>query len=226
MQLPRCPTPLFLGLFIALSVVIPCTSSYAETPSKMIHAIVQMSGTDISTDSFFAKPKIFWRASNQYCRVDEEPDPKNGIHGRLIMNEPDAWLINSADNTAKHVLDRGPTFNCKLPIFAMDEQMATSKIGELEIGRELDFFHANGAKLIECPKLQFEANCYELGIADSVLRLVERVEIHAPILIGLAQGGLAQGGKLYQARYLLWEEAPFKADLFAQPTGVKIEESK
>jgi len=36
-----------------------------------------------------------------------------------------------ADNTAKHVLDRGPTFNCKLPIFAMDEEMAKSKIGKL-----------------------------------------------------------------------------------------------
>jgi hypothetical protein len=109
----------------------------------MTHAVIQMSGSDISVDSFSAKPKTFWRASSQYCRVDEEPDSEKGIHGRLIVNEPDAWLINLADNTAKHVLDRGPTFNCKLPIFAMDEEMAKSKICELEIGQELDFFHAN-----------------------------------------------------------------------------------
>jgi hypothetical protein len=187
----------------------------------MIHAIVQMSGTDIADESFAAKPKIFWRASNQYCRVDEESDPANGIHGRLVFNEPDAWLINLADQTAKHVLDPGPTFNCRLPIFAFDPDAVKSKIGEVEIGRELDFFHTNGAKLVEGPKLSFEANYYELKIADSVLHLVERVDIHAPILIVLVRGG-----KLYKARYLLWDEVPFKADLFAKPTGVRIEEAK
>lgn len=210
-----------LGLSVMLLLAVPRPGICAETPSKMTHAVVQMSGADISADSFSAKPKIFWRASNQYCRVDEEPDPEKGIHGKLIVNEPDAWLVNLADNTAKHVLDPGPTFNCRLPIFALDQEMAKSKIGELEIGRELDFFRSNRAKLIEGPKLQFEANYYELTVGDSVLRLVERVDIHAPILIGLTRGD-----KVYKARYLLWNEVPFKADLFAKPTGVKIEEAK
>src|SRR5437660_9646426 len=98
-----------------------------RAPTKMIHVIIKMSGSDIGEDSFAAKPKTFWRASNQYCRADEEPDPQNGIHGRTLINEPDAWLINLADNTAQHVVDHGPTFNCRLPIFAMDEQMAKSK---------------------------------------------------------------------------------------------------
>jgi hypothetical protein len=49
-----------------------------------------MSGTDIPDDSFAAKPKVYWRASNQYCRVDEEPDTEKGIHGRTVINEPDA----------------------------------------------------------------------------------------------------------------------------------------
>jgi len=187
----------------------------------MIHAIVQMSGTDFPAESFAAKPKIFWRASSQYCRIDEEPDPPNGIHGRMVVNEPDAWLINLADQTAKHVLDTGPTFNCKLPLFAYDPEITRSKIGELEIGHELEFFQTNGAKLIDGPKLEFEAKYYELKIADSVLRLVERVDIHAPILIGLVRGN-----KVYEAHYLLWDEAPFKADLFAKPTGVKIHEAE
>jgi hypothetical protein len=221
MQLSRRFTLLSLGLFVTVLLAAPSPGTCAETPSKMTHAVVQMSGTDISADSFSAKPKIFWRASNQYCRVDEEPDPEKGIHGKLIVNEPDAWLVNLADNTAKHVLDPGPTFNCRLPIFALDQEMAKSKIGELEIGRELDFFRSNGAKLTKGPKLQFEANYYELTVGNSVLRLVERVDIHAPILIGLERGD-----KVYKARYLLWDEVPFKADLFAKPTGVKIEEAK
>lgn len=219
----RCAGTLFLTRAV-LALFLPILAEVgicADAPTKMIHAIVQMSGTDIPEDSFFHKPKVFWRASTGYCRVDEEPDTERGIHGRLIVNEPDAWLINLADNTAKHVLDKGPTFNCRLPIFALDEEMAKSKIGELEVGRELDFFQTNGAKRVDGPKLQFEANYYELQLGDSTLRLVERVDIHAPIMVGLAREG-----KTYTARYLLWGEAPFKEDLFAKPTGVKIEEAK
>jgi hypothetical protein len=221
MLLARSSKHLIFGLAVILVLTLARTGVCADTPSKMVHAIVQMSGTDFSAESLAAKPKIYWRASSQYCRVDEEPDPANGIHGRLVVNEPDAWLINLADQTAKHVLDTGPSFNCKLPIFAYNPDIAKSKIGELEIGRELVFFHANGARLIDGPKLEFEANYCELKIAGSVLRLVERVDIHTPILVGLVRGD-----KVYEAHYLLWGETPFKADLFAKPTGVKIEEAK
>lgn len=209
-------------LAVVLTLAFLRTGFFADTPAKMTHLIVQMSGTDIPADSFAAKPKIYWRASNQYCRVDEEPDPEHGIHGRTIINEPDAWLINLADSTAKHILDLGPTFNCKLPIFAVDPETMRSKVGELEFGRELEFFQANGAKLVEGPKLEFQANYYELTIGDSILKLVERADIHAPILIGLIRSD-----KVLKVRYLLWDDhVPFKADLFAKPTGVKIEETK
>jgi hypothetical protein len=194
----------------------------SSVPVKMTNMIVQMTGADIPAESFAAKPKVYWRASTQYCRIDEEPDPKNGIHGRVIINEPDVWLVNLADNTARHIVDPGPTFNCRLPIFATDQETAKSKLGELEFGREMEFFQANGAKSVEGPKLQFKADYYELTIGDSILKLVERSDIHAPLLIALIQGE-----KVVQVRYLLWDDqVPFKADLFARPMGVTIEEQK
>jgi hypothetical protein len=49
-----------------------------EPPKTMIHLIVQMSGTDIAAGSFAEKPVTKWRASNSYCRSDEEPDPGRG----------------------------------------------------------------------------------------------------------------------------------------------------
>jgi len=139
----------------------------------------------------------------------------------MVIKEPDAWLVNLADCTAKHIVDPGPTFNCKLPIFALSAEMAKSKVGELEIGREIDFFHQNSAKLIEGPKLQFEAKYYELQIGEYSLRLVERVDTHAPIMIALKHGS-----DLYLAHYLLWEEVRFKAALFAKLEGIKVEEAK
>jgi hypothetical protein len=49
-----------------------------------------------------------------------------------------------------------------MPIFALDPEMAKSKIGELEFGREVEFFRENGAKSVEGPRLQFKAAFYEL----------------------------------------------------------------
>jgi len=191
-------------------------------PSKMIHLSVQMSGSDVPPDSFEAKPKIIWRASNQYCRVDEEPDVERGIHGRVIINEPDVWMINLEDNTARHVIDPGPTFNCKLPVFVFDPEMLKTKIGELEFGHELEFFRSNGAKRIDGPKLSFDTNYHELKIEDTVLILVEIVNTHVPVRIGYARGD-----KKYMIKYLLWDDqVPFKAAVFAKPDGVKIEEAK
>ena len=215
--------PLTSKFALALSLVlILCrTVPSAELPGTMIHAVVAMSGTDIAADSFFTKPKTFWRASNQYCRIDEEPDAAKGIHGKIVISEPDVWMINLADHTGRHLVDRGPTFNCKLPIFALDREMATGKIGELEIGHELEFFQANNAKLIEGPKLSFETRSYELTLGDATFVLVERADIHAPILISLKRGD-----KSYQSRYRLWEQIPFQADLFAKPSGVILEEAK
>lgn len=193
-----------------------------DKPANMIHVIAQTTGGDIQAGSFAEKPKTYWRASNRYCRIEEEPDPDNNIHGIVVMNEPDAWLVNLADNTAKHMVDPGPTFNCKLPIFAFDLETAKSKIGELEFGHELEFFTANHAELIDGPKLSFKTNTYQLTIENATLVLVERADIHAPIMVGLSRGG-----KTFQVRYLLWEDQlPFDSKLFATPSGMKIEEVK
>jgi len=210
----------YTALLLVSALLSPSFS--ADDTAKMTHMIVRMSGSGIPADSFTAKPKVYWRTGSRYCRVDEEPDPEKGIHGRTVINEPNAWLINLADHTAKHILDQGPTFNCRLPIFASDPEATKGKLGELEFGRELEFFQSNGAEQIEGPQLQFKANYYELRIGDSVLRLVERSDIHAPILIGLIRGE-----KTVEVHYLLWDDqVPFKADLFAAPTDVRIQEVK
>ena len=204
--------------------VIPAGGYCAETlPKTMIHLIVKISGTDIPAGSFAEKPKTIWRASNSYCRSDEEPDPEQGLHLRTVMNEPDSWLVDLANNRAKHMVDPGPTFNCRMPMFAFNMEMAKGKIGELEFGHELEFFEKNGAKQVDGPALQsFKASYYKLMIGDMVLMLVERVDIHVPIQITLLQGG-----KMTNVRYLLWEDqVPFNVDLFAMPTGVKMEEVK
>jgi hypothetical protein len=97
------------------------------------------------------------------------------------------------------------------------------KVGELEFGRESEFFQANGARLIDGPRLEFKSNYYEVTIGDSVLKLVEHAsDIHAPILIGLIRSD-----KAFWVRYRLWDDqVPFRADLFAKPSGVETQDTK
>jgi hypothetical protein len=52
--------------------------------------------------------------------------------------------------------------------------------------------------------------------------LVERPDIHAPVLIALIRKN-----KVLQVRYLLWDDrVPFNPGLFAKPTYAKITEAK
>jgi hypothetical protein len=210
-----------VGWIIAV-ILLGLAPESDSTPMKMTHMLVQLSGTDIPASSFAARPKEIWRASNQYCRIDEQPDLENGIHGRMIMNEPDVWMVNLADNTARHFVDPGPTFDCKLPIFAEDVDSAKSKVGELEFGREFRFFQVNGATSIDGPKLSFKVDAYELKIGDSTLRLVDRDDTHSPILVAHYRGQ-----RVRQIRYQFWDDQiPFDPSFFAKPTEVTIQESK
>jgi hypothetical protein len=56
---------MYRGLLVALVVLaLLRPGAFAEsTRSKMTHIIVELSGTDIRSDSFVARPKTYWRAS-------------------------------------------------------------------------------------------------------------------------------------------------------------------
>jgi len=213
----------FSSTIVFLTLVTSSLALGADAPpAYMTHMIVEMTGSEIPSDSFAAKPKIMWRAATAFCRIDEEPDEKYGIHGRIIIHEPDVWMVNRADNTARHFVDKGPTFNCRLPMFAFDAETLKTKIGELEFGRELEFFQKNGAVRVDGPKVSFAANYYELKIDDAVLRLVEIADIHAPKMVGFTRGT-----KSYVVEYHLWDDhVPFKPEVFAKPSDVKIEEQE
>jgi hypothetical protein len=100
---------------IAAAVTLAlCAGAYGEdTPATMTMLTVKLESPEIPKESFAAQPKRIYRSGSRYCRLEENPDLEHGIHGLLIMNEPDSWLINRLDKTAKHMLDPGPTF--KLP---------------------------------------------------------------------------------------------------------------
>lgn len=197
----------------------------ADSTQTMMKLSVRIQSPNVPEGSFGAKPKVMYRAGNRYCRTEEMADPEHGIHGLMIINEPDIWMVNLLTNTARHLVDPGPTFNCRMPIFIYGEDVKSAgdlknPLFELEFGRELEYFKGKGAPPNDGPVLQGKATkAYSIEAGDSRLFL---------FTIGTPERPLAVARQHNGAREIYWygvyEEVPFDSKLFARPTGVEIEE--
>lgn len=132
----------------------------------MLKMEVVLQSPDAPTGSFAAKPKTMYRAGSRYCRTEEAPDPEREIHGLLIINEPDYWIVNLMTKTGGHGVDTGPAFNCRMPIFP-------DTLGfDLEFGHELDYFKNRGVIPKPGPVLQGkETEAYKIDLGDTSLAL-------------------------------------------------------
>ena len=166
-----------------------------------------------------------YRAGAGYRRVEENPDLENGIHGLLIINEPDSWLINRLTKIARHMVDPGPTFNCRMPIFVNGEDIksaadADKPIAQLEFGHELEYFRARSGAPTPGPVLQGKTTmAYTVQIGNTQLFLFTGGDPEVPVAVVR---------KNDKTREIFWYgeyvQLPFDPKLFAKPEGAKIEE--
>jgi hypothetical protein len=194
-----------------------------QPPKTMTRMVVQLESTDVPASSFATKPKTMFRAGTKYCRIEEEPDPAQGIHGLTIIDEPDMWMVNLATKTARHMVDSGPAYNCRLPILGsrlaeLPEDQA-QQMGGLEFGEEMDFFRSKGATLKPGPVLQTKQTVtFILRFGDSSVALFAYGTPERPLAVVWTRGDKHD---IYW--YSDYEEMDFNAALFARPPGVKIE---
>lgn len=211
-------------LCICLSSVIAFGQ---EPPRTMTKLVVHLQSPDAPEGSFAAQPKIMYRAGTGFCRIEESADSEHGIHGLLLVNEPDEWLVNLITKSGRHFVDPGPTFNCRLPIFVFGEDIKSAAdlkkpLMDLEFGRELAFFVNNGAIPSDGPNLQGKSTkVYTVNVADSQLLLFTNGAPELPVAIARQHGDVRE---VYW--YGDYAEIPFDGKLFAPPNGVKIEEAK
>jgi hypothetical protein len=211
---------------LLLICVLAGAISAQEPPKTMTKIEVVLQSPDAPAGSFATKPRVFYRAGNQYCRVEEAPDPDQGIHGLMIINEPDYWIVNLFSKTARHGVDPGPTFNCRLTIFAngtpqsLDDE--SKQIMQLEFGRELEFFKSRGAIPKKGPVLQTKETIgYTIAVGTKTLALFTYGTPERPLAVSQQRNGK---NDIYW--YSGYGQMDFDPRLFAKPEGVKIEESK
>jgi hypothetical protein len=212
---------------ILLPICLLTASVFAQQqPKTMTKMVVQLQSPDAPAGSFAARPKTMLRAGTQFCRVEEEPDPEHGIHGVMIISEPDVWMVNLADKSARHIVDPGPTFNCRMPMFAgllqglpEDE---SKQIASLEFGGELEFFKGKGATPQQGAVLQTKQTVvYKLQFGELTVALFTYGTPERPLAVALSRG---------EKREIFWYsgygQVDFDPKLFAKPEHVAIEEAK
>ena len=201
-------------------------SAAEQLPKTMTKAELILQSPDAPAGSFAAKPKIFYRSGNRYCRIEEAADPEPGLHNVMIVNEPDYWMVNLLTRTARHSVDPGPTLNCHLPVFAygtpqsMDDD--TKEIRQLEIGQELEFFRSKGAMAEKGPVLQAkETMVYRVKVGMATMALFTYGTPERPLAVALEREG-----KTDLFWYSGYGQVDFDPKLFAKPENVKIDDSK
>ncbi len=180
----------------------------------MLKLEVALQSPDAPAGSFATKPKVMYRAGTRYCRIEEAPDADRGIHGLLIINEPNYWMINLFAFSGKHGVDPGPTFDCRMPIFP------ETTGSNFEFGHELDYFQAKGKTGRPGPVMQGKQTfAYRFDVGDSSLALFTYGTPERPLAVARLRGDKSD---------ILWYrgygEMTFDPTLFEKPANIKVED--
>jgi hypothetical protein len=120
-----------------LAAVVLAAAAPARGDDTMVRIVTRTFSTlDDPGNGFAAKPKVTYRVADTMVRVEEAKDTQRGIHGLFISHEPDAWIINLANHTGRHLVDSGPTFVTRVPLFGSPNE---KELLPLELGHELEF---------------------------------------------------------------------------------------
>jgi len=136
-----------LRLIIMALLVLPASVAWAAecAPEKMVRIVTRDATPGIDPQSFPALPKTLYRLGNGRGRVEEMPDASRGVHGLIVVNEPDAWIVNLHDRSGRHVVDPGPGLIFRAPILDGGGELP-APLRELEFGCELAFVQAYAPK--------------------------------------------------------------------------------
>lgn len=205
-----------IGLFAALCL---CASGHCAEP-PMTKIVARMIVLGLAGDSISAKPKTIYRAGENYARVEEEPDAAGSSQQLIVTNEPDSWMINLTDKTARHLVDAGPKFVTHAPIFWSSNGQPEHDFEELEFGTELKFFGEGRGRDLK-PRVVDGQKYKTVSI---------KTELHEAILLLDRKTGkpfqidLIKFGRLVSSvRYVSYQtNLPFDASLFQPPADVKV----
>jgi hypothetical protein len=153
-------------------------------------------------------------------RIEETLDAANGIHGLIVIAEPNIWMANLYDNTGKHIVDPGPTFFARAPVFGMP---ISPKLLGLEFGCEAEFLTANAASAVRTEQIgNMRYTVYRVDDDPDAVEILEKAGSNTP-----AFARYYHQGKLTSVfRYDLYTTGlTSNPDLFVPPSAIRYSEA-
>jgi len=212
---------LFCGVLatVFFGVFAPAAAAVCA-PEKLVHIVVSNATPGIPAGSFGAQPKVYYRIGSDKLRIEEALDAANGIHGIIVVAEPNIWMANLYDNTGKHIVDPGPTFYARAPVFGAH---LSSKLISLEFGCEADFLAANAPKPVRSEQVGSDRfDVYRIEDGANAIELLERPGTNIPSFARYYQ----QGSLEMVLRYDLYLTGlPNDPGLFVPPPNIHYAEA-
>lgn len=181
-------------------------------PEKLTKMVTSLYYPGLDPQSFASQPKTLWRWGEKLARLEEGLNPSTQQQLLAVIHEPDIWIADRKSGKGRHMIDPGPIFAARLPVFA---ELTEGIWPGLELGCELLFFRVHGATVLP----DESGTTYLLREGDLRVRL--RVDAHdRPVRIEAERGALKRGVEFLS--YEVMSQADPK--LFERPEGIAYEE--
>ncbi len=199
---------------IGITLIAIAGPTFADcAPEKLIRMVTQNVTPGIPADSFAAKPKVMYRLGNGRTRLEEQPDPVDGVQLLIITDAPHVWHIDLVSRTGETMVDDSTPPAVVLPVFSEEE--LPEEIRAVEYGCELQF--------MKDPATTHEIMKSGNGTKHSIrsgkwkFTIVTREGSDRPIGAMLSENDKVVGAIRYVA-YQTMESVP--EGLFAPPAGI------
>jgi len=181
-------------------------------PDRLLKMTVADQSPGIPPGHFAALPKTIYRYKADFARIEEGWDRVNNIHGLIVVNEPDNWIVDLAKKQGRHTVDAKKPFVVNLPIFvaAPDGTALPTELLGLEYGCETEFFdHWKSPETSSIPGHVKRA----FGVNEWMVVLLQQKGASVPSMVFLLHGN----DIVATIRYLSYERLAPDLTLFANP---------
>ena len=204
----------------ALLLVAIATDAAAEcAPETLVKVVYREATLGIDKKSFAAQPKTVWRLGKDFGRLEEMPDPENRIHGLIVVNVRDVWMVNLYDNSGKHIVDTAETSGFVAPIVVGEE--LPPAVSAMEFGCEFEYMRARGVKPENIEIAGKKYRQYRTVEGNFVVKLIVLPDQDVPFGFALLKDGATQVYNQYMEYGTNLDPNP---SLFTRPEGIKYSE--
>ncbi len=201
---------------VFVSLICLATSSAQETMTKIVF---RDGGKGIEKGSFAEQPKTLYTLGKEKGRLEEALDSAQGLHGLVVVNGKDCWILNRVTKTGRHIIDPGPTNDFHVPLVPPTKEKEPPPFGDFEMGREIAFMTKHHVEPKTIQQDGKSLDHYEYAQDGYVLQLDVSQEKGTPVMICVVKDKV-EVARLFYLEYV--QSIPADPTLFVPPADFKI----